>query len=109
MLNTAFSPWPCFTEEEGDAVRGVLLSNKVNYWTGDECRQFEREFADWAGVPHAIALANVTVAHELALHGLAIGAANGVSVTDEVSVTPRTIVASVSYVANVGVVLVFAD
>ncbi len=42
MLNTPFSPWPSFTQEEADAVSRVLLSNKVNYWTGQECREFEK-------------------------------------------------------------------
>ncbi len=42
MLNTSLSPWPCFTQEEADAVSKVLLSNKVNYWTGNECREFEK-------------------------------------------------------------------
>lgn len=59
MLNTNFTPWPCFNEEEADAVSRVLLSNKVNYWTGNECREFEKEFAAWAGCKHAIALAHV--------------------------------------------------
>jgi len=109
MLNTSFAPWPCFTEEEADAVRRVLLSNRVNYWTGDECRRFEREFAKWAEVPHAIALANGTVSLDLALHGLGVGAANGGSPEDEVIVTPRTFLASVSCVINAGAVPVFAD
>lgn len=51
MLNTSLSPWPCFTQEEADAVSKVLLSNKVNYWTGSECRKFEKEFAAFAGTP----------------------------------------------------------
>lgn len=42
MLNTSLSPWPSFTQEEADAVSKVLLSNKVNYWTGTECREFEK-------------------------------------------------------------------
>src|SRR3546814_18579665 len=48
MLNTSFAPWPSFTQEEADAVSAVLLSNRVNYWTGEECRAFEREFAAWS-------------------------------------------------------------
>ncbi len=48
MLNTSLSPWPSFTQEEADAVSKVLLSNKVNYWTGTECREFEKEFAAFA-------------------------------------------------------------
>ncbi len=109
MLNTAFSPWPAFTEEEADAVHRVLMSNKVNYWTGQEGRSFETEFAAWCGTAHAIALTNGTVALDLALQGLGIGAAYGGSATDEVIVTPRTILASVSCVVSAGAIPVFAD
>ena len=103
MLNTAFSPWPSFTAEEADAIRRVLLSNKVNYWTGTECREFEKEFATWVGTRHAIALANGTLALDLALKGLGIGPG------DEVVVTPRTFIASVSCVVTAGATPVFAD
>ena len=72
MLNTPFSPWPSYTQEECDAVSRMLASNRVNYWTGEECRRFEREFADWTGTKHAVALANGTVALELALRALGI-------------------------------------
>lgn len=109
MLSTAFAPWPNFTEEEAQAVAAVLRSNRVNYWTGDECRAFEREFADWSESGHAIALANGTVALDLALHGLGIGAVNGGDASDEVVVTPRTFLASVSCVVNAGAVPIFAD
>lgn len=103
MLNTPFSPWPSFSEDEANAVRDVILSNKVNYWTGQECREFEKEFAVWAGSEHAIALANGTVALDLALQALGIGAG------DEVVVTPRTYLASVSSIVNAGAIPVFAD
>jgi dTDP-4-amino-4,6-dideoxygalactose transaminase len=109
MLNTPFSPWPSFTSEEAAAVSATLLSNKVNYWTGQACREFERAFAAFAGTPHAIALSNGTLALDLALHGLGIGAANGGSAEDEVIVTPRTFIASISCVVNAGAVPVFAD
>jgi len=103
MLNTGFSPWPSFSEEERAAVDRVLSSNRVNYWTGDECREFEREFAHWCGSGRAIALANGTLALDLALKGLGIGPG------DEVIVTPRTFIASVSCVVNAGARPVFAD
>jgi len=103
MLNTPFSPWPCFTEKEADAVHDVLLSNKVNYWTGNESRLFEQEFAAWVDCGYAIALANGTVALDLALHALDIGAG------DEVIVTPRTFLASVSSIVNAGAIPIFAD
>lgn len=103
MLNTPFSPWPSYTDEEAQAAQRVLMSNKVNYWTGNECREFEREFAAWCGTHHAIALSNGTLALDLALKGLGIG--HG----DEVVVTPRTFIASVSCVVNAGATPVFAD
>lgn len=103
MLNTKFSPWPSFSEEEALAVHKVVLSNRVNYWTGEECREFEREFAAWCGVEYAVALANGTLALDLALKALAIGEG------DEVLVTSRTFLASVSSIVNAGAVPVFAD
>ncbi|QJR06235.1 DegT/DnrJ/EryC1/StrS aminotransferase family protein (plasmid) [Sphingobium yanoikuyae] len=109
MLNTNFAPWPSYTQEEADAVSTVLLSNRVNYWTGEECRAFEREFAAWSDSGYAIAVANGTVALDLALQGLGIGSANGGSAEDEVIVTPRTFIASISCVANAGARPVFAD
>ena len=87
----------------------MLLSNKVNYWTGTEGREFETEFAVFAGTDHAIAVANGTLALDLALHGLGIGAANGGRESDEVVVTPRSFMASVSSIVNAGAVPVFAD
>ena len=103
MLNTKFSSWPSFTEKEAEAVKNVVLSNKVNYWTGSECREFEKEFAAYTDCKHAVALANGTVALDLALHALEV--VQG----DEVIVTPRTFLASVSSVANAGAIPVFAD
>ena len=73
MLNTPFSSWPSYTEEEANAVSDVLLSNKVNYWTGQECREFEKEFATFSDSEFAIALANGTVALDLILQGLGVG------------------------------------
>ncbi len=103
MLNTSFSPWPSFTQEEADAVGRVLLSNKVNYWTGSECREFEKEFAAWTGCEHAIALANGTLALDLALKALSVGRG------DEVITTPRTFIASASSIVTAGASPVFAD
>jgi len=103
MLNSSVAPWPSYSEEEQQAVARVLASGRVNYWTGEETREFEREFAAWAGSAHAVAVFNGTVALDLALHALGIGAG------DEVIVTPRTFIASVSCVVNAGAVPVFAD
>ncbi len=98
-----FAPWPVFDDEQIEAVSAVLRSGKVNYWTGREVKQFEREFAELAGCRHAVALANGTVALELALTALGIGPG------DEVIVTARSFVASASCCLMRGAVPVFAD
>ena len=103
MLNTPFSPWPSFTQEEADAVSRVVLSNKVNYWTGTEGREFEKEFAAWADSEYAIALGNGTLALDIALKALNVGEG------DEVITTPRTFLASASSIVTAGAAPVFAD
>ena len=103
MLNTPFAPWPSFTQEEASAVSDVLLSNEVNYWTGMHGRAFEEEFASWSDSMYAIALTNGTVALDLALKALDVGAG------DEVIVTSRTFLASASSIVTAGAIPIFAD
>ncbi|MBX3575925.1 MAG: DegT/DnrJ/EryC1/StrS aminotransferase family protein [Rhizobiaceae bacterium] len=103
MLNTGFADWPSFTDEEADAVARVLKSNRVNYWTGEECRAFEREYAEWSGTRHAVAMGNGTLALDVAFPVLGIGAG------DEVITTPRTYFASSSTIVMAGAKPVFAD
>lgn len=103
MLNNDFSPWPSFTQEEADKVSEVILSNKVNYWTGFEGREFEKEFATFADCEYAVALGNGTLALDLALKALKIGAG------DEVITTSRTFLASASSIVTCGAAPVFAD
>lgn len=102
-MNSQFSPWPSFTQEEADTVRNILLSNKVNYLTGDVCQKFEKEFAEWSESKYAITLGNGTLALDAAIKALDI------SYGDEVIVTPRTYIATVSSIVNSGAKPVFAD
>ncbi|AIZ46668.1 aminotransferase [Deinococcus radiopugnans] len=97
------APWPIFEPDEIDAVSEVMRSGKVNYWTGTEGREFEKEYAAVLGVPHAIALHNGTQALELALYALGVGAG------DEVITTPRTFIASASAAVMRGAVPVMAE
>ncbi|GHG41396.1 aminotransferase [Deinococcus indicus] len=98
-----FSSWPVFEQDEIQAVTEVLQSGKVNYWTGDEARQFEREYAEYLGVNHTIALHNGTLALELALYAFGIGSG------DEVITTARTFIASASAAVMRGCIPVIAD
>jgi len=81
---SATAPWPHHEPDELAAAQRVLTSGKTNYWTGDEARSFEREYATFLGRQHAVALHNGTLALELALAVLGIGPG------DEVITTPRT-------------------
>lgn len=103
VRSTPLPPWPVFAEDEIAAVEAVLRSGKVNYWTGDEGRELEREYAASLGRERAIVVANGTVSLELLLR------AHGVQPGDEVVTTPRTFMASASSIVAVGGVPVFAD
>jgi len=103
MINNQFSSWPSYTLEEADAVHEVVLSSQVNYWTGTECRKFEKEFTNWSDTKYAVALGNGTLALDVAFKALDIGAG------DEVIVTSRTFIASVSSIVNSGAIPIFTD
>lgn len=98
-----FAPWPVFAEDEVAAATEVLRTGRVNYWTGEQGREFEQEFAAQAGCAHGIALANGTVALELALRMLGVGPG------DEVVVPARTFIATASAAVMVGARPVVAD
>ena len=103
MKNFKKSIWPTFDLNDASKTSKILLSNKVNYWTGDEGKKFEIEFAKFANSKYAIAVSNGTVALDLSLKAL------NLKKNDEVIVTPRSFIASVSSVVTYGATPVFAD
>ena len=84
-------------------INRTLKSGKVNYWTGNEGVMFEKEFSKYVGNKYSIAVANGSVALELALKALDL------KKKDEIIVTPRSFVISASCVINLGLKPVFAD
>jgi dTDP-4-amino-4,6-dideoxygalactose transaminase len=102
-MSRTSSPWPHFANDEIQAVTDVLQSGKVNYWTGSIGREFEKKFANYMGCDYGIAVANGTLALELALHVI------GLKAGDEVIVTPRTFLASASSIVMQKGIPVFAD
>lgn len=103
QVQASLGVWPYFTEEQIEAAAAVLRSGEVNYWTGAQGRLFESEYAAYLGTRHAIAVANGTVALELALRSLGVGPG------DEVITTSRTFIASASCIVAVGATPVLAD
>lgn len=95
--------WPVIPAEGIEAVSRVLSSGKINYWTGNECKSFEHAYAAYVGVPYALAVANGTLALELALSAFGVGEG------DEVIVPSRTFIATASAVVRVGAIPVIAD
>jgi dTDP-4-amino-4,6-dideoxygalactose transaminase len=95
--------WPSFSAEEIALVNEVLQSGRVNYWTGTNGKAFEQEFAAYSGVDFGVAVANGSVGLTAALKALNIGSG------DEVIVTPRSFIASVSAIAMEGATPVFAE
>ena len=98
-----FPGWPHIGADEIEAVTQVLQSGRINYWTGSQARDFEREYAEVTATRYGIAVANGTVSLELAL------AIRGIGPGDEVITTPRTFMASASCIAMRGATPIFAD
>lgn len=98
-----FPHWPVFDDDEVASASAVLASGKVNYWTGEQGRLFEKEFAERHSARHGIAVSNGSVALAIALRALQLAPGS------EVIVTPRTFVATVSEIVLAGYRPVFAD
>ncbi len=95
--------WPYFDIEDINKASEILKSGKINYWTGFEGREFEKEFSSYIGVKHSVAVDNGTNALILAAHAL------GISKGDEVIMSPRTFVASAFSIMHLGAKPVFID
>src|SRR5580704_1465245 len=83
------------------AVSRVLAGGQ--YILGPEVESFERDFAAWLGVAHAVGVGNGTDAIELALRACGIGA------DDLVFTVSHTAVATVAAIERAGAVPVLVD
>ncbi|MDO5517406.1 MAG: DegT/DnrJ/EryC1/StrS family aminotransferase [Clostridium sp.] len=88
--------------EDLDRVTKEVLSS-AGYIMGKNVTEFEREFAEYVGVKHAISVGNGTDALVIALKSLGIGAG------DEVITTPFTFFATAETISAVGAIPVFVD
>ena len=86
-----------------NSVVNILKKNKTNYWTGNECKKFEKEFSKYHNVKYSVAVSNGSVALELAIRALNLKKGS------EIIVTPRSFIISASAVMNLGFRPIFAD
>jgi dTDP-4-amino-4,6-dideoxygalactose transaminase len=84
-----------------EAIHRVLSAGR--YILGEETAAFERQFADYIGVPYAVGVGNGTEALHLALRGLGIGPG------DEVITVSHTAVATAAAVEMCGATPVLVD
>ena len=99
----SFPKWPVFDKSEIDLASNILESGKVNYWTGNHGKNFEKEFSEHFDVKYSIAMANGSLA--LSSSYLALG----LKKNDEISTTPRTFIATASSAVLLGYKPIFAD
>lgn len=103
MLNKSYGTWPCYSKQEAEIVKKILLSNKVNQWTGKEVRNFEKNFSKYHKIKYSVAVSNGSVALDLALKSL------NLKKNSEVIVTPRSFVASATCILNNNLIPKFCD
>jgi dTDP-4-amino-4,6-dideoxygalactose transaminase len=99
----AWPAWPQYGQRVRDAVARVAASNVYCSQTGSEVESFERAFADYHGVAHAVAVANGTVSLQAAI------AAAGVGCGDEAIVPAYTFAATASALVENNAIPVFVD
>ena len=92
-----------YSSKQLSKVVSVLKRNKTNYWTGSECKKFEKEFSDFHNINYSIAVSNGSVALEIALKSL------NLKNNDSVIVSPRSFIISASCTLNLGLNPIFAD
>ena len=103
MAKNPFIPFsrPWIDDTEIEAVSQVLASKWIS--TGNRVREFERSFAEYLGVKHAIAVSSCTAALHLSL------VVAGIGNDDEVITTPYTFTATAEAIRYVGAKPVFVD
>ena len=95
--------WPIYSNLEIKNVGKILSSGKVNFWTGSECKNFEKEFSNYFKIKYSTCVANGSLALECALKAI------GVKKNDTVIVPSKSYFSSASCVVNVGATPIFSE
>ena len=96
------STWPFYDDEQISSVAKILKSGRVNYWTGDQGKIFEKEFSDKFHAKYSVALANGSLALSCAY--LALDLKKG----DEIITTPWSMRASAISILHWNAIPIFA-
>jgi len=91
------------SEEEKKAVMKVMESQLLSSLAGNVVENFEKEFAEYIGVKHAIAVNSGTAALHISIASLDIGPG------DEVIIPPFTFIATASSILHNNAIPIFAD
>ena len=94
---------PFYSKKSIQKIGPMLKSGKVNYWSGNEGKKFEKEFSNYLGNRYSVALSNGSVALEIALQALKL------KKKDQIIVSPRSFIISASCTINLGLKPIFAD
>ena len=97
------SNWPQYEKDEVNIVNKIITSGKVNYWTGNYGKIFEKKFAKFANSKFALSISNGTHALEIALKSI------GIEKGDHVIVSSKSFIASASCVLSVNATPIFSD
>lgn len=95
--------WPFYSNKIANSVKNTIKSGKVNYWTGNLCSKFEKNFSKFINIKYSCSISNASVGLEMALNALDI------KKNDEVIVPSRTYITSASAILRVNAKPIFAD
>lgn len=95
--------WPFVSKKETIIIKKVLKSNRLNFWTGKNCKLFEMNYQKYFKRKFAITINSGSVALDIAVKSLKLNRGS------EIIVTPRSYVSSASCVLNNNLKPVFCD
>jgi dTDP-4-amino-4,6-dideoxygalactose transaminase len=95
--------WPLVSRNEQIIIKKILRSGKLNYWSGNCCKKFEKSFSNYFNIKFSLSMCNGSVALDCALKAL------NLKKNSEVIVTSRSYISSASCVINNNLVPVFSD
>lgn len=95
--------WPAYSKKEIDLITKISKSGRVNQWTGEYIKKFEKKYSRYFNLKYSVAVSNGTVGLEAALYAL------NLKKQSEVIVTPRSFIASASAVLKMGHRPIFSD